>query len=252
MNGDDDAPTTDEDRLSTDPDDIDDALAGDLIGLTEEELRLLDAENHEQALKASEDPRPNTAEEDEADADLLARARRTMSMTREKVARIRQTREEDPSRSARQPPNPQAMSARRRFFERCFNRDDPRLDELNPVLGIRVKDWNVFRAFCRELGINADLLRQLYAEDPRRCMMAPDMAALMVELYQRGFCSLDQFDTYCHERAMIASEDPRPPTPDDKKRAMESYEYCLKIMAMSPEELRALRARRRGRKPSGD
>lgn len=61
-------------------------------GISEEDLRLLDAVNHELALDASNDPRPNTPEEDEADADLLARAQRTMSMAPEQVARDRRAR----------------------------------------------------------------------------------------------------------------------------------------------------------------
>lgn len=61
-------------------------------GISDEDLRLLDAINHELALDASNDPRPNTPEEDEADADLLARAQRTMSMTPEQVARERRAR----------------------------------------------------------------------------------------------------------------------------------------------------------------
>ncbi len=60
--------------------------------IAEEDLRLLDAINHELALDASNDPRPNTPEEDVADADLLARAKRTMSMTPEQVARARRAR----------------------------------------------------------------------------------------------------------------------------------------------------------------
>jgi hypothetical protein len=55
-------------------------------GIREEDLRLLDAYNHELAIEASEDPRPNTAEEDEEDAELLRRAELTMSMTPEEVA----------------------------------------------------------------------------------------------------------------------------------------------------------------------
>ena len=55
-------------------------------GIREEDLRLLDAYNHELAIEASDDPRPNTAEEDEEDAELLRRAQLTMSMTPEEVA----------------------------------------------------------------------------------------------------------------------------------------------------------------------
>jgi hypothetical protein len=58
-------------------------------GIREDDLRLLDAVNHELALDASDDPSPNTPEEDEADADLLARAQRTMAMSPEQVARAR-------------------------------------------------------------------------------------------------------------------------------------------------------------------
>ncbi len=54
--------------------------------IREEDLRLLDAYNHELAIEASEDPRPNTPEEDEDDAELLRRAQLTMSMTPEEVA----------------------------------------------------------------------------------------------------------------------------------------------------------------------
>ena len=55
-------------------------------GIPEEDLRLVDALSHELALEASNDPRPNTPEEDKEDTELLASARRRMSMTREQVA----------------------------------------------------------------------------------------------------------------------------------------------------------------------
>lgn len=57
--------------------------------INENDLRLFDAVNHELALDDSDDPSSNTPEEDEADADLLARAQRTMAMPPEQVARAR-------------------------------------------------------------------------------------------------------------------------------------------------------------------
>jgi hypothetical protein len=57
-------------------DDFDPALK-----VTESDLRLLDAYYHERAIDASEDPRPNTEEEQAADDALLAAMRKTMSMS---------------------------------------------------------------------------------------------------------------------------------------------------------------------------
>ena len=62
----------------------------DLIrDVDERDLNLLDAFYHQLALDASADPRPNTAQEEEDDAWLLARARARMSMTPEQVRAMR-------------------------------------------------------------------------------------------------------------------------------------------------------------------
>lgn len=75
------------------PNDDVDARRVEVTGeISEDDLRLLDAINHELALDASNDPRPATPEEDEAVADLLASAKRTMSMTPEQAARARRAR----------------------------------------------------------------------------------------------------------------------------------------------------------------
>jgi len=63
-----------------------------VLGVSETELELLDALNHQLALDASEDPRPNTPEED-ADVEwLMNRARQRMSMS---PAEVRAQRERD-------------------------------------------------------------------------------------------------------------------------------------------------------------
>src|SRR6185503_13559336 len=62
-------------------DDVDPAL-----GFSEADLNLLDAFYHQLALDASQDPRPNTPEEDEDDAWLMECARKRMSMSRPRSA----------------------------------------------------------------------------------------------------------------------------------------------------------------------
>lgn len=61
-------------------------------GVSETELELLDAVNHQLALEASEDPRPNTPEEDADDEWLMERARQRMSIS---PAEVRAQRERD-------------------------------------------------------------------------------------------------------------------------------------------------------------
>ena len=63
-----------------------------VLGISETDLDLLDAVNHQLALDASEDPRPNTPEEDADDAWLMDRARKRMSMS---PAEVRAQRERD-------------------------------------------------------------------------------------------------------------------------------------------------------------
>lgn len=121
-------------------------------------------------------------------------------------------------------------------------------DEREPVFGIPVKDWNLFRGYCRLLGFDADHLRQLYVEDPRRAIMAPEMEALMWALYERGLISLDLLDAYNHEQAMIASEDPRPCTPEEQADVDELMARAREVMKKSPDEIRAERAARRARR----
>lgn len=118
-------------------------------------------------------------------------------------------------------------------------------EERDHVFGVPVKDWNLFRGYCRLLGFDADYLRQLYAEDPRRAMMAPEMEALMRALYERGLISLDLIDAYYHERGVIASEDPRPCSPEEQAEVYEIYARGLELMKKSPDEVRAERRRRR-------
>ena len=59
------------------------------IGISEKDLRLIDAHNHELALDESDDARPNTAEEDADDQALFERAQRRMRMSPEEVTRER-------------------------------------------------------------------------------------------------------------------------------------------------------------------
>jgi hypothetical protein len=63
-----------------------------VLGVSEADLNLLDAFYHQLALDASQDPRPNTPEEDEDDAWLMERARQRMSMS---PAEARAQRERD-------------------------------------------------------------------------------------------------------------------------------------------------------------
>jgi hypothetical protein len=63
-----------------------------VLGVSGTDLDLLDAVNHQFALDASEDPRPNTPEEDADDEWLMERARKRMSMS---AAEIRAQRESD-------------------------------------------------------------------------------------------------------------------------------------------------------------
>jgi hypothetical protein len=63
-----------------------------VLGVSETDLELLDALNHQLALEASTDPRPNTPEED-ADVEwLMNRARQRMSMS---PSEVRAQRERD-------------------------------------------------------------------------------------------------------------------------------------------------------------
>jgi hypothetical protein len=63
-----------------------------VLGVSETDLDLLDALNHQLALDASEDPRPNTPEEDADDEWLMNRARQRMSMS---PAEVRAQRDRD-------------------------------------------------------------------------------------------------------------------------------------------------------------
>jgi hypothetical protein len=63
-----------------------------VLGVSEADLALLDAVNHQFALDASEDPRPNTPDEDADDAWLMDRARKRMSMS---PGEVRAQRERD-------------------------------------------------------------------------------------------------------------------------------------------------------------
>lgn len=137
--------------------------------------------------------------------------------------------------------------------ERCEVTDDVNPegsgdDERDPVFGVPVKDWNLFRGYCRVLGFDADHLRQLYAEDPRRAVMAPEMEALMGALYDRCLISLDLLDASYHERATIAADDPRPCTPEEQADVDELCARALEVMKRSPEEVRAERHGRPARR----
>jgi len=58
---------------------------------------------------------------------------------------------------------------------------------------------------------------------------------------------LNVVDAYWHERGMLACEDPRPSTPEEKERALATYRSLVEMMARPPEEVRAERQRRRTR-----
>ena len=60
---------------------------------------------------------------------------------------------------------------------------------------------------------------------------------------------LNLFNAYWHELAVMASEDPRPNTPEEQAADDELYAKCLEAMSKSPAEVRAERDRARGRKP---
>lgn len=60
---------------------------------------------------------------------------------------------------------------------------------------------------------------------------------------------LNLFNAYWHELAMIASEDPRPNTPEEQAADDELHARCLEMLSKSPAEVRAERDRARGRKP---
>ena len=68
------------------------AGADPVLGVSEADLKLLDALYHQLALDASQDPRPNTPEEDADDEWLMDRARKRMSMS---PAEVRAQRERD-------------------------------------------------------------------------------------------------------------------------------------------------------------
>lgn len=60
---------------------------------------------------------------------------------------------------------------------------------------------------------------------------------------------LNLFNGYWHELAVMASEDPRPNTPEEQAADDELYARCLETLSRSPAEVRAERARARTRKP---
>ena len=60
---------------------------------------------------------------------------------------------------------------------------------------------------------------------------------------------LNLFNAYWHELAVIASEDPRPNTPEEQAADDELYAKCLETLSKSPAEVRAERDRARARKP---
>lgn len=59
---------------------------------------------------------------------------------------------------------------------------------------------------------------------------------------------LNAFDAFWYEVGMLACEDPRPSTPEEKERAADTYRSLLEMMSKSPEEIRAERERRRARR----
>lgn len=58
---------------------------------------------------------------------------------------------------------------------------------------------------------------------------------------------LNVFDAFWHEVGMLACEDPRPSTPEEKERAEQTYRSLVEMMSKPPEEVRAERERRRAR-----
>lgn len=55
--------------------------ADSILDMSETDFELLEAANHQLALEAAQNPRPNTPEEDEDVEWLMARARQRMSMS---------------------------------------------------------------------------------------------------------------------------------------------------------------------------
>ena len=60
---------------------------------------------------------------------------------------------------------------------------------------------------------------------------------------------LNVFNAYWRELAVIASEDPRPNTPEEQAADDELYAKCLEVTSKSPAEVRAERERARALKP---
>jgi len=63
-----------------------------ILGMSETEFESLEAANHQLALEAALDPRPNTPEEDEDVEWLMARVRQRMSMSPAEVRAQRERR----------------------------------------------------------------------------------------------------------------------------------------------------------------
>lgn len=69
---------------------------------------------------------------------------------------------------------------------------------------------------------------------------------------------LNLFNGYWHARAVMASEDPRPNTPEEQAADDELYARCLETLSKSPAEVRVERTRARsqavmsGRGPVGE
>jgi hypothetical protein len=92
------SPTVEHDRSSVEIKTVDEVAPAQpggegvdpVLGVSEADLDLLDAFYHQLALDASQDPRPNTPEEDADDEWLMDRARKRMSMSRAEVCAQRE------------------------------------------------------------------------------------------------------------------------------------------------------------------
>ena len=154
---------------------------------------------------------------------------------------------------------------------------DPGADDIDPDLGIPVKDLNLFNGYWHARAVMA-------AEDPRpntpeeqaaddelcaRCLetLSKSPAEVRVERARArsqavnaniatesknrdevvlgvSEADINLVDAYFHELALDASEDPSPPTCEEQIADAESVAAFARLKAMTPDELRAETARR--------
>ncbi len=99
-------------------------------------------------------------------------------------------------------------------------------DDNTPAFGVKV----------RAVAANDEASREQTVEE-----IDPDLGIPVKDL--------NLFNAYWHELAVLASEDPRPNTPEDQAADDELHAKCLETMSKSPAEVRAERENARARKP---